>query len=208
MLSLPSVNSTPSVVSRPVLMVDAALRPAAAARVIEPTTAISKERSRVETRSPEGLAKPVVQGPAAPAPRPAAQAQAPAQVQSPTYGVTRSRPSLPPQAEPTPVQKAVETQIKELFGAVWKASGKAVDFLLGRPEPTPAQVAAAQEPMSAIMWSLTAAPGSRFSQAALAAQTTPAPSQTPERVVELYSPKGTSELPSPTSRGQLLDVQA
>ena len=94
MLSLPSVNSTPSVVSRPVLMVDAALRPAAAARVIEPTTAISKERSRVETRSPEGLAKPVVQGPAAPAPRPDAQAQAQAQVQSPTYGVTRSRPSL------------------------------------------------------------------------------------------------------------------
>lgn len=206
MLSLPSVNSTPSVVSRPVLMVDAALRPAAAARAIEPTTAISKERSRVETRSPEGLAKPVAQGPAASSARPTAQAQA--QVQSPTYGVTRSRPSLPPQAEPTPVQKAVETQIKELFGAVWKASGKAVDFLLGRPEPTPAQVAAAQEPMSAIMWSLTAAPGSRFSQAALTAQTTPAPSQTPERVVELYSPKGTSELPSPTSRGQLLDVQA
>lgn len=203
MLSLPSVSSTSSVVSRPVLMVDAALRPVAAARAIEPTTAISKERSRVETRSPEGLAKPVVQATVAPAPRPSPQVPPPAY-----YGTVRSQPSLPPQAEPTAVQQAVETQIRELFGSVWKASGKAVDFLLGRPEPTPAQVAASQEPMSAIIWSLTAAPGSRFSQAALAAQTSPAPSQTPERVLEMYSPKGTAAAPAPISRGQLLDVQA
>lgn len=201
MLSLPSVSSTSSVVSRPVLMVDAALRPATAMRAIEPTTPISKERSRVEARVPEGLAKPV-----APSATPVAPARQ--QVQPAAYTATRASQPPPAQAEATPIQKAVDTQIKELFGAVWKASGKAVDFLLGRPEPTAAQVAASQEPMSAIIWSLTAAPGSRFSQAALTTETQPAPSQTPERVIELYSPKGTSAAPTSNGRGQLLDVQA
>lgn len=204
MLSLPSVSSTSSVVSRPVLMVDAALRPATAMRAIEPTTAISKERSRVETRVPQGVVKPAEQ-----AATQSAAVQSQTQAQQPAaYTATRARQSLPAQAETTPIQKAVDTQIKELFGAVWKASGKAVDFLLGRPEPTAAQVAASQEPMSAIIWSLTAAPGSRFSQAALTTETQPAPSQTPERVIELYSPRGTSAAPTSGGRGQLLDVQA
>jgi hypothetical protein len=102
----------------------------------------------------------------------------------------------------------MDTQIKELFSSVWKASAKAVDFLLGRDEPTAAQVAAAAEPMSAILWSLTAPAGSRFSQAALVSASSNSTTAAPEVEPIVYSSRGSSSAQSSASRGGLLDVLA
>lgn len=220
MLSLSSVSSTPTVVPRPALTADSALRQTAAVLAIEPTTAISKERSRVEARVPEGVvmanaapqvvassALPVLQGGGGTFER-ARSDRPPAGPTASTASAARTGAARSPQAEASPVQKAIDTQMKELFGAVWKASGKAVDFLLGRPEPTAAQVAASQEPMGAILWSLTAAPGSRFSPSELTVEPLPAPQQTPEQLGQMYSARGTSTGSALRSPGQLLNVQA
>ncbi len=195
MLSLPSVSSTPSVVSRPLLVADTAVRATGVARAIEPTTAVSKERSKVEVRVPDGMAR-------ATSPAASAEQAAPVVVRAP---VAADSPQ-PPVAR-SAVQKAMDTQIKELFSSVWKASAKAVDFLLGRDEPTAAQVAAAAEPMSAILWSLTAPAGSRFSHAALASASQ-APSVAPDFEPIVYSSRGSSAAQSSVSRGGLLDVLA
>lgn len=227
MLSLSSVTSAPPAAPRPALMADAALRPAAAvARTIEPTTAVSKERSRVDTRAPDGLSRaeaaPATASPSVVMALGMAAAQAPLRLPSrPALNGTgvnagaQAAPAAPrpgaarsPQAEPSQVQKAIDTQIKDFFGSVWKASGKAVDFLLGRPEPTAAQVAASQQPMSAIMWSLTAQPGSRFSQAVLSEGAIPAPAEAPDQALPMYSSRGTSAAAPTQSPGQLLNVRA
>lgn len=223
MLSLSSVSSTPTVVPRPALTGDSALRQTAVGRAIEPTTAISKERSRVESRVPEGVvmanaaaqmaapsAMAVVQGGGGTFERARSTSPPAASTAStaPSAAAARTGAARSPQAEASPVQKAIDTQMKELFGAVWKASGKAVDFLLGRPEPTAAQVAASQEPMGAILWSLTAAPGSRFSSAELTVEPLPTPQQTPEQIGQMYSASGTSTGAAMRSPGQLLNVQA
>lgn len=198
MLSLPSVSSTPSVVSRPVLVADAAVRTAGVARAIEPTTAVSKERSRVDVRVPEGVTK------ASPTESSSTQA-----VQAATVRAATAAEAQQPPVERSAVQKAMDTQIKELFSSVWKASAKAVDFLLGRDEPTAAQVAAAAEPMNAILWSLTAPAGSRFSHAALARASAEAAPATSDFEPIVYSPRGgASSGQSSASRGGLLDVLA
>ena len=92
MLSLPSVNSTPVALPRPVLTADAALRPVATVRAIEPTTAISKERSRVESRLPEGVSRTELTGTEA----------AVASVQSPLTNPPRQRVTSPVAPAPQP----------------------------------------------------------------------------------------------------------
>lgn len=204
MLSLPSVSSTTSVVSRPFLVADAAVRPTSDVRAIEPTSAVSKERSKVDGRAPEGLLQSAQANPSAQVRLSSNRDDAVAYARSnaPETPV-RARSEQPP-TERSDIQKAMDTQIKELFSNVWKASAKAVDFLLGRPEPTPAQVAASAEPMSAILWSLTAPAGAKYSQAALT-NVTPAPSTyTPAT----YTPLGGSSSDGAASRGKLLDVLA
>ncbi len=205
MFALPSVSSTPSVVPRPLLVSDGGAR-TTNVRAIEPTTAVSKERSKVDVRVPEGLTR--TQSPSASSST--AVSYTPAQVKQ--AGAARaaavSTTAQQPSAERSGVQKAVDTQVKELISTVWKASAKAVDFLLGRPEPTAAQVAAASEPMNAILWSLTAPAGSRFSQAVLtsAIPEVSTPSTDGGQPI-VYSSRGASTGQT-SSAGSLLNVLA
>lgn len=202
MLSLPSVSSTQTVVSRPFLVSDAAARATNVVRAIEPTTAVSKERSKVEVRVPDGLAQVSAQPSAS-----SGIVATPVRQATTSNAAVGSNAPQPP-GERSAVQKAMDTQINELFSTVWKASAKAVDFLLGRPEPTAAQVAAASEPMSAIMWSLTAPAGSKFSQASLASAQAPSSASTSDTAPIVYSSRGSSTSQSAASRGALLDVLA
>lgn len=129
MLTMPSVISASNLVSRPALVAEA-VRPAAPPRAIEPTTAVSKERSRTEHNTPDTPASAGafylsngknkgVEGVDDAAPDVGRQGSGfPIQVQPPT--------------EKSEIQKAMEAQIKELLTNVWKASAKAVDFLLRR----------------------------------------------------------------------------
>lgn len=207
MLSMPSVSTTQSVVSRPLLASDTALRVPNAPRAIAPTTAVSKERSTVEARVPEGMTRAAPQASASAAPAPAVAAVPARQSTAPRVTAPAETTQQPP-GERSAVQKAMDTQIKDLFSSVWKASAKAVDFLLSRPEPTAGQVAAASEPMSAIIWSLTAPAGSRFSQAELASAAPEVPRSAPEVPPAVYSSRGTASGQTAASRGGLLDVLA
>ncbi|HEX5783653.1 hypothetical protein [Hydrogenophaga soli] len=131
MLSLPSINTTspPVLASRPALVSDA-VRSASStgsASAIEPTSAISKQRSRVDNRQDQ----PSVES------GQLVQAGQTARMQSSAIQVNgaepRSTKDAPP-SEKSPVQRALDVQIRELLANVWNASGKAVDFLLGRDD--------------------------------------------------------------------------
>lgn len=132
MLSLPSINTTspPVLVSRPALVSDAVRSSAGPAPAIEPTSAISKQRSKVNSKVDQQPAETGQQ----------VQSGQIASTQAGVYPTKKIRVGQPtdgrdsPPSEKTSVQKALEAQLKELLSKVWDASGKAVDFLLGRDE--------------------------------------------------------------------------
>jgi hypothetical protein len=102
------------------------VRSVAPQRTIEPTTAVSKERSRSENNTSDT----------------SAATGAFYTSKGNNKGFERDRASelalahrdqeTQPPAEKSEIQKAMEVQIKELLSNVWKASAKAVDFLLQR----------------------------------------------------------------------------
>jgi len=139
MLTMPSVSSASNFMTRPVL-VSEVVRPAAPQRAIEPTTAVSKDRSRAENRAPdtstaaaEALYTPsgkstfVRQANGTNGTNGTNDANAEAKL-----AAKETRNKEEPPAEKSEIQKAMETQVKELLVNVWKASAKAVDFLLQR----------------------------------------------------------------------------
>jgi len=132
MLSMPSVSPTSNLVTRPVLVAEA-VRPAAPMRAIEPTTAISKERSRAENPAADASTR------AASAVYTAAGTQAQRtdgkrdlSAQAEQQAAQEAKDKEQPPVEKSEIQKAMETQIKDLLVNVWKASARAVDFLLQR----------------------------------------------------------------------------
>jgi len=124
MFTMPSVSSTSNLVSRPVSMAEV-VRAVALPRTIEPTTAISKERSRSENNTSESAATAGVY-------TTKGKSKTAEDVRASDLSVVRQDPEDQPPAEKSEIQKAMETQIKELLSNVWKASAKAVDFLLQR----------------------------------------------------------------------------
>jgi hypothetical protein len=113
-----------------------AAQPVAKSRVVEPTDAISKERSRAEKAVSDSSS-------AAPAALYTAQGNVPQLVVRSKSNsavlaertVKQEEKQEEPPAEKSEIQKAMELQIKDLLANVWKASAKAVDFLLQRPQP-------------------------------------------------------------------------
>ena len=156
MLTLPNINSPNTLVNRPLLVADS-VRPSSPLPAIEPTTAVSRERSRAENKVPEGVQgnSGQVQG----------RSTKPAAVRETLVDRALSASASPaagkgllneqPPVEKTEVQKALETQVKSLLSDIWKASATAVNFLLGREEPTAVQLAVSAEPLSAIQQSLS-----------------------------------------------------
>ena len=226
MLTLPNINSPnsplSSPVSRPVLVADS-VRPTSPLPAIEPTTAVSRERSRTEGKVPEGIVKggPNASGQAvarssvrdtsvretlvdrAPPGRPTApNAQDPKdKLQGPT---PPKQVKEQPPSEKTAVQKALETQVKSLLSDIWKASATAVNFLLGREEPTAVQLAVSAEPLSAIQQSLSG----RKPFAGATPPSASGSSNSPSGGAGVYSVLGSDDTTSSKSRGQLLDVVA
>lgn len=202
MLTVPNASSTPVAVPRPSLVVEA-VRPVATPRAIEPTTAVSKERSRAESTVPDSYtAVPAVvytqQGavPKRLERAPSVPAQAPPQ---------EAAPREEPPAEKSEIQKAMETQIKDLLVNVWKASAKAVDFLLQRQiqdeqSQLPVGVLEAAAILGGGVNSKTANPSSGVAKAAAGA--------TPEPTTASYSPQGGRLSEQSVSAGQLIDVLA
>lgn len=135
MLSLPTVVNPINLAPRYSLVLDAA-QPVAKSRTVEPTDAVSKERSRVEKAVPDSSS-------AAPAVLYTAQGSVPQSVvRSKTNSAFLTERAVKqvgkqeePAAEKSEIQKAMELQIKDLLANVWKASAKAVDFLLQRAQP-------------------------------------------------------------------------
>lgn len=140
MLSLSSINNqspgTPLVpMSRPALTQEA-VRSASPLAEIQPATAISRERSRTEAKPKDPaavgeLAQQTQAEQMAAAERVAAQRAA---ARTALPALEGSAPVEQPPSDKNPIQKALDTQIKDVLNTVWKASGKAVDFLLGRRE--------------------------------------------------------------------------
>lgn len=139
MLTMPSVSSASNLVTRPVLVAEV-VRPAAPQRAIEPTTAVSKERSRAENKAPDtstaaagalytpsGKSKAADHANGVNGTNGTSGANAEA-----TRAAEEARNKEQPPAEKSEIQKAMEAQLKELLTNVWKASAKAVDFLLQR----------------------------------------------------------------------------
>jgi len=126
MFTMPSVSSTSNLVSRPVSMAEV-VRSVAPQRTIEPTTAVSKERSRSENNTSDTSDTSAATG-------------AFYTSKGNNKGFERDRASelalahrdqeTQPPAEKSEIQKAMEVQIKELLSNVWKASAKAVAFLI------------------------------------------------------------------------------
>jgi hypothetical protein len=196
MLTLPSIHSSIGsasvAASRPAL-VSEAVRSVSPFQAIEPTTAISKERSRAENRKPE--ATPVASG----AGQPKAADAGGAEGRAPP--VQEGQGGAPP-SERSAIQKALDLQVKELLNNLWQASAAAVDFLLNRKEPTPAQVAASVEPLTTIQESLVAVPGSRYTPVASSRRGGDGDN------AGLYSPAGAAAGEPVQAPGQLLDILA
>lgn len=194
MLSMPSVSSTSNLITRPALVAEA-VRPAAPLQAIEPTTAVSKERSRAENQASNASSE-VVDALYAAAGKKRAGLQAGnggGQVDSLAQG--QNTPPKPP-AEKSEIQKAMELQIKELLTNVWKASAKAVDFLLQRDS-----TAASQMPLTTL--EPTALLGKKAADAARAGDANT------KGVVLAYNARGGSTTEeTAASTGQMLDVLA
>ncbi len=138
MLSLSSIHTiSQTPVVRPSLVADAARpsSPSSPLKAIEPTTAVSKERSRAENKTPEAGMSAQLAAAARAAVSPQATVQ---QAKQSTDGTKQQQtqsgiqPTEQPPAEKTQIQKALDAQMKSLLSNVWKASARAVDFLLGR----------------------------------------------------------------------------
>ena len=203
MLTLPNINSPNTLVNRPALVADS-VRPSSPLPAIEPTTAVSRERSRAENKVPEGVPSNAGQ----PSGRPVKSAAARETLADRVLPPSSSGPAdsvqgdNQPPSEKTAVQKALETQVKSLLNDIWKASAAAVNFLLGRDEPTASQIAVSTEPLSAIQQSLSGRkpfvgtvpqlPGSGNSLGGAG----------------VYSARGAGDTSSSNATGQLLDVLA
>lgn len=202
MLTVPNVISTPVAAPRPSLVIEA-LRPVATSRAIEPTTAVSKERSRAESSVSDSysVAPAVVytqQG--AVHKRLERASSVPAQA-APQEAAPREKPP----AEKSEIQKAMETQIKDLLVNVWKASAKAVDFLLQRQiqdeqSQLPGGVLEAAAILGGGVSSKIANQSSGVTNAAARAK--------PEPTTATYSPQGGRLSEQSVSAGQLIDVLA
>ena len=204
MLSLSSIQSvTPPPMARPSLVVDAARTSSQPSplQVVEPATAVSKERARVENKLPE--------------PGVSVQVSAAAWVAGQTQAADANKaqrakfepkpaPDNQPPAEKSPIQKALDTQIKGLLSNVWKASGKAVDFLLGREAVEQAEQAsqAALEFQSDIWPVLKSDNGVLARSISVSAKNDSSPA------VFAYSSRGEADSGKVDLRGQLLDYVA
>jgi hypothetical protein len=199
MLSLPSINTTspPVLASRPALVSDA-VRSASStgsASAIEPTSAISKQRSKVDSKKDQ---------------QPTESSQLMLSEQAArkrsTDGTVNGGEVRPPKDEPpsekNPVQKALEVQIRDLLTNVWSASGRAVDFLLGRDDTLlektlrEVQMPAKEDPLAEAAKSSTSSkdkplPGKKSSAA---------------ETVQSYNASGTAN--GTLSRGLLVDLVA
>lgn len=204
MLSLSSIHTvSQSPVVRASLVADA-VRPSSPLKAIEPTTAVSKERSRAENKVPDAGTNAQL----AAAARAAAVSQQ-AAVQSTQTGTeggsqrqsqTTGQQADQPPVEKTPIQKALDTQIKSLLSNVWKASAKAVDFLLGRDaieQSTQAAEAASQ--LQADIWPVMKM-GKDNKGAAAVTDTSSA--------VLSYTSNGSTDSGATDTRGSLLDFVA
>lgn len=204
MLSLSSIHTvSQSPVVRASLVADA-VRPSSPLKAIEPTTAVSKERSRAENKVPDAgtnaqlaaAARAVAVSQQAAVQSTQTGTEGGSQRQSQTTGQQADQPPV----EKTPIQKALDTQIKSLLSNVWKASAKAVDFLLGRDaieQSTQAAEAASQ--LQADIWPVMKIGKDNKGAAA----TTDASS-----AVLSYTSNGSADSGATDTRGSLLDFVA
>lgn len=193
MLSMPNVSSTSNLVTRPVLVAET-VRPTTPVRAIEPTTAISKERSRTENKAPDTstAAASALYTPNNPNQRAATAKEFTAES---VRIAEEARERGQPPAEKSEIQKAMETQVKNLLVNVWKASAKAVDFLLQRESETASLGAVATLEAEVVV----AQKSALVSGAADTSAKDPSAS---------YSAQGGSLLVGSRAAGQLLDVLA
>ena len=202
MLTMPSVSSASNLVTRPVLVAEV-VRPAAPQRAIEPTTAVSKERSRAENKAPDtstaaasALYTPSGKSNAADRANgvngtngtSGANAEA-------TRAAEEARNKEQPPAEKSEIQKAMEAQIKELLANVWKASAKAVDFLLQRDSEAAGENAVTTLEPAALL-------GKKAGAAAGASDAST------QNAVVAYNAQGGRLSEETAAAGQLLDVLA
>jgi hypothetical protein len=172
---------------------------------VEPANAISKERSRAENRLPEP-------GTSALAELAASSSVALKRVGQTGRTVADAKPASgrpvsdmddEPPSEKTAIQKALDTQVKSLLSNVWRASAKAVDFLLGRDavERAEAQREAAVK-RQADFWPIlqSASDGQSPRGASDAGNAGSA--------VVSYTSKGETNTGKGDARGQLVDVVA
>lgn len=206
MLSVSSIQTiSPTPVVRPSLVADAvrASTVSSPLKAIEPTTAISKERSRAENKTPEAGTSAVIELAARVSSSPQAGAQAVKQSgtggnQSAAQSNT-SEPEQPP-VEKSPIQKAMDTQIKSLLSNVWKASARAVDFLLGRDAvEKSAQAAERASKLQAEIW-----PVLKQSPSSKAGST----SADTAAAMLSYTSKGGADKGAADSRGRIVDLVA
>lgn len=199
MLTMPSVSSASNLVTRPVLVAEV-VRPAAPQRAIEPTTAVSKERSRSENKAPDtstaaasALYTPSGKSKAADRANGVngtngANAEA-------TRAAEEARNKEQPPAEKSEIQKAMEAQLKELLTNVWKASAKAVDFLLQRDSEAAGENAVTTLEPAALL-------GKKAGAAAGASDAST------QNAVVAYNAQGGRLSEETAAAGQLLDVLA
>lgn len=202
MLTMPSVSSASNLVTRPVLVAEV-VRPAAPQRAIEPTTAVSKERSRAENKAPDtstaaagalytpsGKSKAAERANGVNGTNGTSGANAEA-----TRAAEEARNKEQPPAEKSEIQKAMEAQLKELLTNVWKASAKAVDFLLQRDSEAAGENAVTTLEPAALLGKKTGA----------AAGASDAPAK---NAVVAYNAQGGRLSEETAAAGQLLDVLA
>lgn len=202
MLTTPSVSSASNLVTRPVLVAEV-VRPAAPQRAIEPTTAVSKERSRAENKAPDtstaaasalytpsGKSKAADRANGVNGTNGTSGANA-----EPSRAAEEARNKEQPPAEKSEIQKAMEAQIKELLANVWKASAKAVDFLLQRDSEAAG--------LNAVTTLEPAALLGKKAGAAAGASDAPA-----KNAVVAYNAQGGRLSEETAAAGQLLDVLA
>lgn len=202
MLTMPSVSSASNLVTRPVLVAEV-VRPAAPQRAIEPTTAVSKERSRAENKAPDtstaaagalytpsGKSKAAERANGVNGTNGTSGANAEA-----TRAAEEARNKEQPPAEKSEIQKAMEAQLKELLTNVWKASAKAVDFLLQRDSEAAGENAVTTLEPAALL--------GKKAGAAAGASDAPA-----KNTVVAYNAQGGRLSEETAAAGQLLDVLA
>jgi hypothetical protein len=202
MLTMPSVSSASNLVTRPVLVAEV-VRPAAPQRAIEPTTAVSKERSRAENKAPDtstaaasalytpsGKSKASERANGVNGTNGTSGANAEA-----TRAAEEARNKEQPPAEKSEIQKAMEAQLKELLTNVWKASAKAVDFLLQRDSEAAGENAVTTLEPAALL--------GKKAGAAAGASDAPA-----KNTVVAYNAQGGRLSEETAAAGQLLDVLA